>query len=86
MPNFFDWLAEKLRVPMMALALFSLPVFLFSYGLMIVDFVTTRPLWLSAAAVFAHFMVWLGAASFRDYQQQRHTTKGETQGAARPLP
>ncbi len=67
-----DRLMYRLRVPIIVLAVLSLPVFLLTYGLMLRYALTTWPWWGGVALVVSHLMGWLGIGSLFDMRQEKH--------------
>ena len=69
--NPIDRALRPLRGLFIALAVLSGPVFLFSYGKMIVAMYHAADGWLFAIVAFSHVIFWLGIASLIDNQSEQ---------------
>lgn len=73
-----DRLFVRLRWLIVALAIVSAPIFLFSYGKMMVLAYQSWPGWASAATFIAHAVMLVAISSLFDSQQERRQlTEGE---------
>lgn len=71
MENVFDRVAYALRPLAGIFVALAFPVFLFSYGKMIVLAFEAWPGWIFCLALISHFLVWLGASLLHDQRQDR---------------
>ena len=62
---------RPLRGLLIVLAVLSGPVFLFSYGKMIVEMYHAVDGWLFAIVIFSHIIFWLGIASLIDSRSEQ---------------
>ncbi len=79
-----DRLTHRLRLPIIVVAVVSLPVFLITYGLMVRYALTTWPWWGSAALVVSHLMGWLGIGSLFDMRQEKRQSSEGAQSLRLP--
>lgn len=66
-----DRLVVKLRPALIVSAALFLPVFLFTYALMLKTALTTWPWWGVALTVGSHLTGWLGLSALIDSRQQQ---------------
>ena len=61
----------------MVLAALSFPVFLISYGQMLIAGYERWPVWISVCVTVAHVFTALGASALHDQQQERRSGRSD---------
>lgn len=69
--NPIDRAVFRLRGTIVALLVVAGPIFLFSYGWMLVELYYAAPGWVTATVALSHFCVWLGIGTLFDKSQEQ---------------
>lgn len=79
MTNVFDRIAYRLRPVVFWSLIAALPIFLLSYGGMLMSFVRGVPFWVSVPVCLSHLIVWLAASCLHDVQRERRLSQSDAQ-------